>query len=183
MSRLNTRDKQKNLQRVAQRRQPDAAVLLMLLMAIHFIRMTGITAIQRMGQYMAQRHIQQRTAHHTKNRFTKQEYHQAGPLGRFCRQQRHRFIAGSNKDSQQRCGCDDPAGVQVGRHCTEPALGHTAQDCAGHKTQRPPPARACSIRPRGGVPAIRSTGTPDTKTAAFLRCRSKHPAAHLQIIP
>ena len=93
-----------------------------------------------MGQYMAQRHIQQRTAHHAKNRFAKQEYHKAGPLGRFCRQQRHRFIAGSNKDGQQRAGCDDPAGVQVGRHCTEPALGHTAQNCAGHKT---PAAAAC----------------------------------------
>ena len=127
---------------MAQGCQEDAARLLVLLVAVHIVRVALIAAVQRVGQHAAQRNVQQPAAHDGKRHLAGQQQHQHNPLGRLGRQQRDRLIAGGDKDRQHRAGGDDPAGVQVGGHRAEAALRHTAQQRAGDKA----PAAAAGQR-------------------------------------
>ena len=99
---------------MAQSGQEDAAGLLVLLVAVHLIGVALVPAVQRVGQHLAQREVQQHAAYDGKNDLADDQQDQGGPLARLSGQQRNGLVAGGDKYGQQCAGGDDPAGVKVG---------------------------------------------------------------------
>ena len=81
---------------MAQSRQKDAARLLVFLVAVHVVGVALIPAVERVGQDMAQRDIQQPAAHDGKGHLAGQQQHQCHPLGRLSRQQGDGFVTGNS---------------------------------------------------------------------------------------
>ena len=132
---------------MAQRSLPDglfvALGIIVLLVAVHLVRMAGVAAPQPLGQHAPQHKIQHKAHRDGVHHLDDHQDGQLIPVGGHGDQQRDRFVAGGKVHRHQRAQRDDPGGVEVGRNGGEAALRHTAQYRARHSA--PAPA-ACQQR-------------------------------------
>ena len=126
---------------MAQRRLPDglfvALGIIVLLVAVHLVRMAGVAATQPFGQHAPQDKVQHKAHHDGVHHLDDHQDGQLIPVGRHGYQQRDSLIAGGKVHRHQRAQRDDPGGVEVGRNGGEAALRHTAQYRARHSAPAP----------------------------------------------
>ena len=122
---------------MAQGRLPDglcvSGFVVVLLVAVHFIRVAGVAAAQAFGQHTAQDKVQRKAHRNGVHHLDDHEHRQLVPISRHGYQQRDGFVTGSKVNSHQGAQRDDAGGIEVGRNGRKAALRHTAQHCARNR--------------------------------------------------
>ena len=135
------KDEHEDLQRVAQSRLPDGALvalfIVVLLVAVHLVGMAGVAAPQPLGQDAAQHKVQHETNDDSVHHLDDHQHDQLVPVGRHGHQQRDGFIAGGQIHGHQGAQRNNAGRIKVGRNGREAALRHTAQQGTGHCAPAP----------------------------------------------